>query len=292
MAPKGVVMPDAGLGGFATRTGFTAGGVYSPGAVAYGRTANDGSYPVVATILYIAARGNGATRSGTAYMGGCSGGFSVGAGSSALDIGWIEATDWLTYGGTAVNYGFTGLSGSTYFPRSANSGPVNTYGQFGNFTGSFGMIYRYVMPAVAPTIVSIVPSVDGTSATVNFSFSGDDGGSGPSGYRIQRARDAAFTVDVVTINAGGTPTIVTGLEPGVTYYYRMTTRNYASDAASKLGGPWSAATSMMQPVPNGTGRIHNGTSFVENAGRIHNGTSWVEASMRVHNGTAWIDGGY
>lgn len=280
-------MPETGLGGFAARNGFTAGGVYSPMTVIYPRAANDGSYPLVIIALWATGGGRGATRTGVIYVGGSQIAVTLGPTSAAVDLGWLDSGDWLTYGGTATNYGYTSLSGQAYFARSSTSGPIGSYGEFGTFTGSIGMYYRYVQVPSNPTITSVTPTEDGTAATLIFSGPADNGGSGVTGYRVQRATNAAFTQNVATINNSSGTAVLTGLTPGTRYYYRVTASNYASDASGRLGGTWSAVVAVDQPVPSGAGKRFNGTTFEDADWRRYNGTTWDELSLRRNDGTTW-----
>lgn len=121
------------------------------------------------------------------------------------------------------------------------------------------MIYRFWECPVAPRMLSVAPSADGTSAVVRFTFDGDQGGTAITRYRLQRATNSAFTQNVVTITSSGTSTI-TGLTPGTRYYYRALACNYVTDVAGKLGGPWASAINAVQPDPGGFGRIRSGSS--------------------------------
>ncbi len=215
------------------------------------------------------------------YLGGSSVGIFVGAAGSAADTGWLDSSDWLAAGGGAVSYGYTSMSGRFYFARSSTGGPIGSFDGGGGFTGYLGMLYRYVQVPTAPTIVSVTPNTDGDAATVVLTDAADNGGSAVTGWRLQRATNAGFTTGVTTINSGSLTVAVTGLTPGVTYYYRAVARNYVSDTDGQLGGPWSATVSQAQPDPIGFGRVWTGSAFVTADARVWSGSAWVLPDMQV-----------
>jgi hypothetical protein len=112
----------------------------------------------------------------------------------------------------------------------------------GVFAGGFNFIH---VPQ-APNSPSVTPSTDGSSAAVSWTFSGDNGGSAITGYRLQYNSNSAFTGQGSTIDVPGTSATVTGLTAGSTYFYRVTARNTVSDQAGLPGGNWSGTTSRAQ----------------------------------------------
>lgn len=278
-------MVDVSLAATAIRTGFTEGFVYSTDTLPTGRVCSDGTRPILITNLSGAISGRGATRSATMYVGSSSVALSRASAGSASDTGWVNSSDWLSYSGS-VNYGYSGLSGSCYFGRSAN-GTGFAQGAFGTWDESVGMSVRYYESPTAPTIASVVPSEDGESATVTITAPSDSGGLSLTGYRVQRATNAAFTEGLATISSAGTSVVVTGLTPGVRYYYRATARNLVTDTASKLGGAWSATVSAQQPEPTSGGRIRIGGVWLDAEVRRYNGSSWQVAEGRRFNGSSW-----
>ena len=279
-------MTDVLFGGFAARSGFTQGYVHSFGTLADSRVGSDGSKPLRITALSGAVSGNGATRSVEMYCGGAEVTLSRASSGSALDTGWQTVTAWQTTALDSIEFGYRSMSGSCYFARSSTSGAVATYGAFGNFTGKIGMYYRFQEVASAPGIVSVTPNGDGDQVTVVLSAPSDDGDSTVIGYRIQRATDSGFTAGLATVTSTGT-TIMTGLTPGTTYYYRATARNTPSEGAGILGGAWSSTTSQAQPDPAGLGRYYNGVTFTAADGKQYNGATWEDLDGRRWNGTSW-----
>lgn len=281
-------MSDILLGGFTARTGNTStGSIYSNGTLADCRAGSDGSKPMIITAIYGAVSGFSATRTGTMYVGGSSVGISRPSAGSATDTGWIGSSSWLTSAFAAVTYGYTAMSGRFYFARSSTSGAIGSFDGGGpGFTGVLGMYYRFIEVASAPSFTSITPNSDGDQVTIVLAAPATDGGSAVTGYRIQRATDAGFTVGLTTVSSTGT-TLMTGLVPGTTYFYRVTARNGVSDGASILGGPWSGTSSVAQPDPTGLGRRYNGATFESADGKGYFSGTWQTLDGRRYNGSTW-----
>lgn len=292
-------MASVGFGGFAARSGHTAGGVYSSATLPHSpyRTAENGDY-IAVTSLYGAIGGRGAARSGTMYCGSAAVGVSTGATSQANDTGWLGTNWWVVAGGTGVNYGYTGIGGTDgmYFARSSTSGAIGCIGQFGNFTGYVGMNVNYGYVPSAASIASVTPSSDGTSAVVVVNNPGDNGGFSISNRRIQYSADGFATV-IATLSSSGTTTI-TGLTPGQTYSYRANGSNWLTDSLGSLGGAWSAVRTATQTDPAGVGRIAagSGDAFIAADGKRWNSGSsaWDALAGKRYDSTSgsWVDLGH
>lgn len=286
-------MPDVGFGGNvgSAFTGFAwvrSGGIGLP----TGRAMSDGGTGAVIVGLGMYVAGNGGTRTIQLQIGSATtAGFNVGsAGHPVPFTGYVGTNAWAVNGGAADVYIYMGGT-SVNFGRSSTSGASNTVGSSGTtWSGTLGGAYRYVQGPTAPGIVSVTPNADGTAATVVLSGVADNGGSGVSGYRIQRATNAGFTTGLATVDSTGT-TVMTGLTPGQTYYYRATARNGVTDTFGKLGGPWSGTFTRAQPDPAGFGRRYSGTVFQTVDGKVRNpaGTAWVDLDGRrlAADGVTW-----
>lgn len=281
-------MATTTFGGFNKRTGFTTVSMYSTASVPSSPyNMADGTNRIEIDSLYGALSGNGGSRTATMYCGSSSVGISVGSAGTAADTGWISSSAWIVAGGTGVNYGYTSLSGSCLFARGAD-GTGFTQGAFGTWSASIGMIVNYLYTPSAPSITSVTPSTDGTSATVVVGAPGDNGGSSITGYRVQYALTSAFTTVIATVNTSGTATI-TGLTPGTTYFYRPTARNGVTDGAGTLGSGWGTTASAAQPDPGGLGRVDVGGTFTASDGKRYNGSSWDVMAGKRYNGSTWDD---
>lgn len=154
-----------------------------------------------------------------------------------------------------------------------------------NLTAGLGLTFIPKPPA-KPAAPTVVPSVDGKSATVSFAAP-SNGGSAITGYVVQRALDAAFTTGVATVNVAGSPSVITALDPGAVYYWRVAAKNAYGT------GPYSNGTLAVQPN-RALGRIRNSTNdgWLNLQGRIRNAANdgWIEAEGRIRNAddTAWI----
>lgn len=121
--------------------------------------------------------------------------------------------------------------------RSAWNLPLSMLAQYGNINSwSGGSVYLPTLADVPPPPTPIGTSeVTPTSIRYQFAWNGD-GGSGITAWEAQRASNAAFTQDVVTVSSGGTTTF-DGLTPAKTYYFRARGQNAVG------WGAWNNATS-------------------------------------------------
>ncbi len=111
-------------------------------------------------------------------------------------------------------------------------------------------------------------------------FSGTtDGGSTITGWQLQVATNTAFTTDVVTLSSGGSTT-VTGLKPGVMYYFR-------ARGGNNVGwGAWSATASAKTRAAL---YVSDGTAWQSVEIYVSDGTTWHIAEVYVSNGSAWLE---
>jgi hypothetical protein len=283
-----------GFAGAIRTAGFTEGGVYSDGVpLPVGRLHADGvSRHCIIHSLYGYVSGKTVSRSLLMYLGSTNAAITVaGNGSQAVGTGWIGgSSQWFIDGqpGRTGRFGYTSMSGACWFQRdSSASVPVSEFGFPAGYNGMLSGNYRYAECPSAPNLISVTPSADGTSATLLVGAQSDDGGNGVTAYRIQRATNAAFTTGVATVTTAGSATI-TGLTPGVTYYWRVTAVNGVTVRAGTLGGTWSVVRSALQPTLDKFGKIHNGSSFVDSKAGIHNGSSFVKPTARIFNGASWV----
>jgi len=278
------------FGSFAVRASFTEGYCYSNGTLPDVVAANDGAKPLLVTQLAGAVSGRGASRTLSMYLGSSSAGLTRASSGSAQDTGTTDTSDWLTSALTVVQYGYSGLSGSCYFGRSAD-GSGFTQGAFGTWSGSIGMYYDYAFSPTAPTLGSVTPSLDGTQAVVNFSAPSSTGDAPILGYNLQGSTSATFASGVTTTAVAATGATISGLTPGVGYYWRITARNTVSDLASKLGGAWSGTVFASQPDPSGFGLIRYSGAWEDAAGLIRYSGAWEEALMLIRHSGAWVEAG-
>jgi hypothetical protein len=83
-------------------------------------------------------------------------------------------------------------------------------------------------PGAPSTPTLSLSAASGTSSrTVNLSWSApsDNGGSGVTGYVVERATSPGMTADVVTYSVTGTSTSITEPDYATAYYYRVSAKN-------------------------------------------------------------------
>ncbi|AXC38254.1 minor tail protein [Microbacterium phage Noelani] len=165
---------------------------------------------------------------------------------------------WLDVRDVEVGHGSDGRRGGVSLRMDLKYGPHNEshWGWFDNFP----RIAKAPSTPGVPTLSNVTTS----SARVNGSAPGDDGGAPVIEYQFQAATDAGFTAGVVTSNNAGPTHDVPGLTPGQRYWFRYRARNrrgwsgwagtpntfvglpaptftgWAQNAAGELVGTWTA----------------------------------------------------
>jgi hypothetical protein len=194
-----------------------------------------------------------ATVSWTAPSGGVATGYEV---QWARDAAFTVASQTVTSTSWGTSRRITGLvPGVQYFTRVRSK----TATGYGSWSGSTAFTTS-AFSTSAPTISELGPD----AATVNWSA---PGGSTPTGYELQVAKDAAFTVALqkYTSSTWGTLRRVTGLSPATRYYVRV------RSSTSTGYGSWSST------VPFDT----------LSGAKIRKGGVWVDAPVYVRVGGVW-----
>lgn len=124
----------------------------------------------------------------------------------------------ITSTGTSTISGLT--PGTTYYfrARSLNAAGASAW--------SPALTTYTLIQTNTPTADSI------TAQGARLAFGRTGGAAGGASFELQRATNAAFTTGVVTVGSTGT-TVVSGLIPGTTYYFRSRGTNASGT------GPWS-----------------------------------------------------
>lgn len=208
--------------------------------------------------------------------------YSLGEVPTAVAIGPLPMPLFLVNGGSVrLSMYFSG--GRIMFGGGGLGAIYNGNGSY--WAGTLpGRIY-YILPPEAPTI-SVTPSEDGTSVYIVTTGVGDHGEAAISGWAYQRADNAAFTVNVVTV-VSAVPITMAGLGVGQQYFYRAASRNQLTDAAGVAGGAWSPTVARTQPDPNALGRQFRGSAFVPQDGRISTTGGWAFVEGRHWDGSTW-----
>lgn len=141
-------------------------------------------------------------------------------------------------GGVSTNYGVYWGGGGVNFRRGGpTSGQTESSGSSSWDTSLSGtMTYAEAPPAPTPTGVD---QATPTSLRARFTSAGD-GGTSITGWSLQYSKNSNFS-GATTVNSTGT-TVVTGLEPDTTYYFRAAGKNAVTNNAGTTG-PWSTTFS-------------------------------------------------
>lgn len=164
------------------------------------------------------------------------------------DTQTLNRTNWIT-GSTSYFNDLTGPSEQMLVAtvtKTGSRGSSYTVGAYitGAFNGNSPSVSRsFTVPAIAPSAPG-TPSfsdVTGTSMKVSWSAPSSNGGATITNYRLQYSTTSDFSSDVHTFNTGTSRTkTVTGLTPGVRYYWRVRAENSAGDGDySSTSNKWT-----------------------------------------------------
>jgi hypothetical protein len=172
--------------------------------------------------------------------------------------------------------------GRVNFGRSSTGGSNGVFNSNGyGWSGILGGALRYVEAPSAPQSVSVVSSVAG-AATVSFSAPSSNGGTGVTGYVIQYSTSASFT-GASSVSTTSSPRTITGLTPGVRYYFRVLALNAVTSAAGTWGTPSASVnTLVLSGAKFGVGGVWKDCEVYY--GR--NG-AWVPVSVSFGQSGAW-----
>lgn len=146
-------------------------------------------------------------------------------------------------------------------PNGANMGDVS----WTDTVLASGTTYFYRVSAYKSAVGTSVPSIWATGKTLGVPIAAPSGltatavSSGQidlswtshspeaTGFRLERAQNAAFTVGLTTFNTAGTSFNDTGLTPATTYYYRVFA--VGVNAVSAPSAPPASATTLTAALP-------------------------------------------
>jgi hypothetical protein len=183
------------------------------------------------------------------YSGWLQHGYSAGSGWNLLGSWAVTVSQTVTF--YLGNTGTSGLGGPT------------TFNQF---------IFRPTVPAATstPVLSNIAPTSMDVSWTPN-----SDGGSAITGYEV--GYDTTPTAPV-TISAGTSPQAISGLDPGVLYYFWVRAQNAVG------WGPWSAPGNAMTIAG---ARVKVGGVYVFGVPYVKVSGVWTLAQPWVRSGGVW-----
>lgn len=176
-------------------------------------------------------------------------------------------------GGTMTVGRETGGSGRTYWSDGDSLA--------GAMPGSLG----YSTVPSAPLALALNGSLPGR-IRLTWSPPSDNGQQAITGYRLQRADNAAFTVGVTNFDLGVVLTYDdTTATPGKPYFYRVFAKNLVSTAA----GTYSVASGTVTGGWVAGLQYDNGTAFVYPLWFYDNGTDWLPITEWWYDtGTDWV----
>lgn len=228
---------------------------------------HDGTRPILITAVAPFMAGRGANRVASVWVEGANGRvssehFGLGANSRAVYQGMIglRGNGYLVpdIGIGTLRVGFY-ANGGFYVGRNPMAGN-NVWNEKtgGTFLGSsLAGDWRYIMSPSAPLFTS-ASQAGLTSAKVTWSAPAGDGGSPLQGYKVEWAKDAAFTNGYGSMFTGVTNQVtISNLPPGV-YYFRVSAINVVNSVSLTLSPYSNTATTT---VIAETGNLDNWQAF-------------------------------
>jgi len=204
------------------------------------RAALNGQGPQIITRLRAWASGRGATRTVTLRFGNARVSLSRSSAGSAQDTGFVNAsTQWFIANGGSANFRLE-PSGSFFFGRNLGAGG-SISGT--SLTGQITFGYSYVQSPTAPGAPSLSSPSSGR-IDVSWGAPSDDGGAIVTGYRIQYSTSSNFSSPVNIDQGTSRSRTITGLTPGVRYYFRVAARNAVTNSANTTS-VWSASRNIV-----------------------------------------------
>lgn len=230
-------------------TRFSSEAVYSDSVtIPRGRICANGQGPTLLTGARSFMAGKGASRTAYIKIGSAeTAGFTIAAGTSAVATG-TRALSLLVANGASLRAQLR-ASGSFYFGNTV-PGLTTAAGGF-TWDGSLGGQVDYVQAPSAPRSPTASPDPGAASVLLSWLAPTTDGESAVTGYRIEYDDNAGFTspsvVDVGTVLS----TVIAGLTPGLTYYFRVAAKNAVTAAAStwSVYSPTASAFLGSEPDP-------------------------------------------
>ena len=144
-------------------------------------------------------------------------------------------------------------------------------------TDSDSITENYSFTPKPPLPVFTDSTLATTTVKKNSSYADGVVASSAAGYSISSgALPPGIDLDLNTGEIDGIPTTVG------TYTFRVTARNSANETVQT-----GDLTITVQPA--GSGRVWNGTAWVQAPFKVWSGSAWVEAPVKVWSGTAWTD---
>jgi hypothetical protein len=135
---------------------------------------------------------------------------------------------------------------------------------------------RIAKPPGVPPLYSATATNSSGAIQMNFAAPADNGGAGISEYILQWAWDAGFTSNLAQMSTGNGGQIVSGLEVGRRYYFRVLARNGIGDSG------WSGTVSAIAPGQPGQPTGVAATPSTSVTGRV--AITWVQPAVTGEGG--------
>lgn len=263
-----VNFPGGASPAVATGYNLDANNVYSDSvAVPVGRLAASGDGPVLVTALSAFMAGRGASRTAYLKIGTAeTAGFTIASASSAVSTG-NRAVSLLVADGASLRVECR-ANGAYYFGRGGSGSTVKPSDGF-TWAGRLSGIVTYVEVPSAPQSLAASPNPGATSVGLTWAAPSSDGGSAVLGYRLEYDDNAGFSSPTVVDLGAVLSTTVTGLTPGVTYYFRIAAKNAVTEAATTWSVYSATASAFLGSVPGAP------TSVVATAALGRVGVTWA-----------------
>lgn len=251
-------------------TGYNldANNVYSDSvAIPAGRLAASGQGPVLLTAASAFMAGRGASRTAYLKVGTAeTAGFTIASGSSAAATG-SRALSLLVANGASLRVECR-ANGAYYFGRGGSGSTIKASDGF-TWAGRLSGTVAYVEVPSAPLAPAATPDPGAASVTLSWAAPSSDGGSAVTGYRVEYGTDPALAAATVGTVGAVLSTVISGLTPGLTYYFRVAALNAVTAAASTWSVPSSIVSAFLGSAPDAP------TALAATAGLGHVALTWA-----------------
>lgn len=260
--------PGGSAQSIATGYNLDANNVYSDSvAVPVGRIAASGDGPVLITALSAFMAGRGASRTAYLKIGTAeTAGFTIASGASAVSTG-SRAVSLLVADGASLRVECR-ANGAYYFGRGGSGSTIKASDGYA-WAGRLSGVVTYVEVPSAPRTVVATPDPGAASVSLSWVAPSSDGGSAVNGYRVEYDTDPAFGSPTVVSLGVVLSTVVSGLTPGDTVYFRVAAENAVTDAASTWSVYSSTASAFLGAAPDAP------TALAATAGLGHVALTWA-----------------
>jgi len=193
-------------------------------------------------------------------------------GYADVDYSSVQTQGGTVFGNSGGTFRFRCVrtSGTMNVGRNSNGGGSTFFSDGGSQSGILvGSLDYHEVPSAAQS-PAVTPGSAAGSANLSWAAPASNGDSAITGYDIDWATNAGFTTGTGTKSVGAvTSDTVTGLTPGLTYFFRVKAKNSVSTAAGTTAVVSGTVSALLGTVPGAP------TALALTAGPGRIGATWT-----------------